>query len=114
MEKIDWFLDRANGIEEASVSTAAIFGADCSGSRGNEAFVLQHPDIFTDSVCTHFNGFANRAVAGIALERFSVLAVEEEGIDGNLPSFQTERENFIWQRKIVFDRITFLPLLKSQ
>ena len=110
MKNFQW----CDGIEEAPISGAAIFGADCSGYCGNEPFVFQHPDIFTDSVWTHFNGFTNGAVAGIALEGFPVLAVKQEGIDSNLSSFQAEGENFVWQGKIVFDRITFLPLLKPQ
>ena len=114
MEKINWFLDRTDGIEEASISGMSVFGADCSWLSCNKTFVFEHFDIFADSVYAYSNSFTNGVVTGIALESFPVLAVEEEGVDSNLPRFQSERKNLVWQGKIVFDRVTFLPLLKSQ
>ena len=76
MEKIDWFLNRGDGIEQASISGMSIFGADCSGLSCNKTFVLQHFDIFTDSVYAYPDSFANSVVTGIALESFPVFAVE--------------------------------------
>ena len=96
MENLQRFLNRADGIEQASISGMSIFGADCSGLSCNKTFVLQHFDIFADSVYAYSDSFTNGVVTGIALEGFPVLAVEEKGIDSNLPSFQAKRENLIW------------------
>ena len=40
MENLQRFLNRADGIEQASISGMSVFGADCSRFRGNKTFVL--------------------------------------------------------------------------
>ena len=75
---------------------------DAGGFDSDKSFAGKFKDVLLYCVRTHTNCLPNGLVAGIALIRFAVLAVEQVRVDGDFSGTQIKTEDFVWQRKIVF------------
>ena len=92
-------LYRADGVTQIPVVSATISGANFGRFGGNELLPLKVFNILGDRVSAHTNCSSNGAVAWIALVGLPVLAVHQVGIDSYLTKGQSERKDFIRQRK---------------
>ncbi len=86
----------------AAVALLTGFCNDTGGFDLDKAFVCKLEDVLLNGVRTHTNCLTNSFIAGIALIRFAVFAVEQVRVDGDFARTQIETEDFIWQRKILF------------
>ena len=84
MKIINCVLNRADGVEEISVVRSSVLGADSGWLSCDELLSFQILDVLRNGVSAHSNSTTDGAVARIALEGFSILAVHQIGIDSDL------------------------------
>ena len=76
-------------------------GAHLGWFHINELFFFQPSNVFCNRVGAHSSGLANAPDAGPTLMRFPVLAEHQVGVDGQFAGGKSQREDRIWQKKIV-------------
>ncbi len=74
--KIQCRLNRQDGIEQSAVARRTVGCGNLRWLGGDETFVLQRPNTLCNGVRAEIHCRTNRLVAGIALMRIPVLAVE--------------------------------------
>ena len=99
---VDCILFRADGVTQIPVVSATISGANSGRFGGNELLSLKVFNVLGNRVPAHANCPTDGAVAWIALVGLPVLAVHQVGINGDLAERQSERKDFIRQRKVNF------------
>lgn len=114
IERFEYTLDRANGVEQISVQGSAIFASYHRRLRVDEAFLLQLPHILCHRIFTHADRMADGFVTGVALVGFAVLTPEQIGVEGDLPVIQTDAEYLVGHHKIVFLCAALGPFLVTQ
>ena len=107
-------LDRSNGLEQIAVTLYAIFRNDGGRLDCDQAFINKTVHIFLDGVPAHADSIADGSVTWMALKIFSVLTVHEVSVHKNFAAAQSQREDFIRQRKIIFHRISLWVMVVSQ
>ena len=105
---VDRVLYRTDGVTQVSVVCPTISGADSGWFSGDELLSLKVFNVLGDRVSAHVNSLPNGLVARIALVGLSILAVHQVGIDSDLTEGQSERKDFIRQRKIIFDGVALV------
>ena len=81
---MDRVLYRADGVTQVSVVSPTISGVDSGRLGGDELLSLKVFNVLGNRVPAHANSTTDGAVARIALEGFSILAVHQIGIDSDL------------------------------
>ena len=84
---------------QVSVVGATIFDVNSGRLDGDELLSLKVFNVLGDRVSAHVNSLTYGLVARIALVGLSILAVHQIGIDSDLTEGQSERKDFIRQRK---------------
>ena len=82
---INRVLNGADGVEEISIVSAPVFGADSGRFCEDELLSLKFPDVLGNRVSAHVNSLTYALVAWIALEGFPIFAVHQVGVDSNFP-----------------------------
>ena len=114
MKIINCVLNGADGVEKISVVRSPVFCADSGRFCEDELLSFKFPDVLGNGVLAHANRTSDGAVARIALESFPILAVHQVGVDSDFTEGQSERKNFIRQRKIVFDGVALVVVVIIQ
>ena len=99
---------RTDGVTQVSVLDTTIFCMDSGRLNGDELLSLKVFNVLGNGVSAHVNRIAYGLVARIALVGLAILAVHQIGIDSDLTEGQSERKDFIRQRKVVFDGVSLL------
>ena len=102
---LDGELNGQERVQKAPVLLAAVLRDDACVLRLNESSFDQLGHIFSHGVRAHIDGVANRFVARMALIRRPILNVHQVAVDSQCARRETEGENLIRQRKVVFNRI---------
>ena len=111
---INRVLNGADGVEEISIVSAPVFGADSGRFCEDELLSLKFPDVLSNGLFTHANRPPDGAVARITLEGFPIFAVHQVGVDSDFTEGQSERKDFIRQRKIIFDGVALVVVMIIQ
>ena len=114
MKIINRVLYRADGVEKIFIVGATVFGADSGRFGEDELLSLKVFNVLGNGVPAHANRTSDGAVARITLEGFPILAVHQVGIDSDLTEGQSERKDFIRQRKIIFDGVALVVVVIIQ
>lgn len=107
-------LDWQNRIEQTAVSFSAVLGTYCCWHGRDQMLLFQPCYIFFDSVSAESYCLTDRSEAWMALKGFPVLAVHQVSVHRNLSGRESKAKDFIRQRKIVFNGISFGILLIAQ
>ena len=107
-------LNWADGVEEISVVSSSVFGADSGRFGEDELLSLKIFNVLCNRVSAHAYRPSDGAIAWVALECFTILAVHQVGIDSDLTEGQSERKDFIRQRKIIFDGVALVVVVIIQ
>ena len=107
---MDRILYRTDGVTQVSVVRATILGVDSGRLNGDELLSLKVFNVLGNRVPAHANCPTDGAVAWVALVGLPVLAVHQVGINGDLPEGQSERKDFIRQRKVIFDGVALVVM----
>ena len=105
---MDRVLYRTDGVTQIPIVGSSIFGVDSGRLDSDELLSLKVFNVLGNRVSAHVNSLAYGLVAGIALVGLSILAVHQVGIDSDLTEGQSERKDFIWQRKVFFDGVALV------
>ena len=111
MERV---LYRTDGVTQISIVSATVFCVDSCRLGGDELLPLKVFDVLGNRVPAHANCPTDGAVAWIALVGLPVFAVHQIGIDGDLTEGQSQRKDFIRQRKVIFDRVALVVMMVIQ
>ena len=107
---MDRVLYRADGVTQIPIVSATISGVDSGWFGDDEVLSLKVFDVLGNRVPAHANCPTDGAVAWVALVGLPVLAVHQVGINGDLPEGQSERKDFIRQRKVIFDGVALVVM----
>ena len=107
---MDRILYRADGVTQISVLNTTISGVDSGRLGGDELLSLKVFNVLGNRVSAHAYCPSDGAVARITLVGLAILAVHQVGIDSYLTEGQSERKDFIWQRKVIFDGVTLMVM----
>ena len=94
-------LDGADRVTQIPVPHQACLGFYFCGFRVDQSLFFQLSYVLCNRVGTHPGMLADPSDAGPALMRFPVLAEHQVGIDGQFARGKTQREDFVWQKKIM-------------
>lgn len=108
------FFDGTDGIQQTAVSFSAVLGKDRCRLSCDQMLLFQSRYIFFDSVSTESYRPANGFVTWMTLKGFPILAVHQVSVHRNLSGRESKAKDFIRQRKIVFNGISFGILLIAQ
>ena len=110
---MDRILYRSDCVTQVSVVSPTISGVDSGRFDGDELLPIKVFNVLRNGVSAHVNSLTYGLVARITLVGLSILAVHQVGIDSDLTEGQSERKDFIRQRKIFFDGVTLVILTNS-
>ena len=111
---MDRVLYRTDGVTQVSIVSPTISGVDSGWFSGDELLSLKVFNVLGNGVSAHVNRFAYGFVARIALEGFPIFTVHQIGVDSDLTEGQSERKDFIRQRKIIFDGVALVVVMIIQ
>ena len=111
---INRILYRADSVTQISVVNSTISGVDSGRLGGDELLSIKVFNVLGNRVPTHANRLTDGAVARITLVGLPVFTVHQVGIDSDLTEGQSERKDFIWQRKVIFDRVALVVMMVIQ
>ena len=94
-------LDRTDCVKKIPIAHQACLGFYFCGFRVDQSLFFQLSYVLCNRVGTHPGMLADPSDAGPALMRFPVLAEHQVGIDGQFARGKTQREDFVWQKKIM-------------
>ena len=114
MKIINCVLNRADGVEKISIVSSSVFCADSGRLGDDELLSLKFLDVFGNGFFAHANRLSDGVVARIALEGFPIFTVHQIGVDSDLTEGQSERKDFIRQRKIIFDGVALVVVMIIQ
>ena len=114
MKIINCVLNRADGVTQISIVGATVFCMDSGRFGDDELLSLKVFNVFGDRVSAHANRLSDGVVARIALEGFPIFTVHQIGVDSDFPEGQSERKDFIRQRKIIFDGVALVVVMIIQ
>ena len=81
---INCVLYGADGVEEIPIVSSSVFGADSGRFGEDELLSLKFPDVLGNRVSAHAYRPSDGAIAWVALEDFTILAVHQICINGDL------------------------------
>ena len=81
---INCVLYGADGVEKISVVSSPVFGADSGWLGNDELLSLEFLDVLGNGLFAHANRPSDGAIAWVALEDFTILAVHQICINGDL------------------------------
>ena len=114
MKIINCVLNRADGVTQIPVVNSTISGANSGWFGDDELLSLKVFNVLGNRVPAHANCPTDGAVARIALVGLPVFTVHKVGIDSDLTEGQSERKDFIRQRKVIFDRVALVVMMVIQ
>ena len=91
--------------------SSAVTGLDHRRLGADEALVLKPVHVFLDGVVTHTDGTSDGAVARMTLIGLSVLAVHQEGEDGDLSRIKPQPKGGFGHRKEIAGVVTFVLIM---
>ena len=89
----------------------AVTGTNHGRLGEDEALVFKPVHVFLDGVVAHADGTSDAAVARMALVRLSVLAVHQEGKDGDLSRIKSKPKHSLGHRKEIAGGVTFVLIM---
>lgn len=100
------FFNRMYGIEQITVALFTFLRDDGGRLGCDQPLLDQTVHIFFDGVVAHTNRFADCFITWLALKCFPIFTIHEVGVDQDFTTAESQREDFIRQRKIIFHCIS--------
>ena len=110
MKIMDRILYWTDGVTQVSVVGTTISGVDSGRFDGDELLSFKVFNVLGNRVSAHVDSLTYGLVAWVALEGFPILAVHQVGIYSDLTEGQSQRKDFIRQRKIIFDGVALVVM----
>ena len=102
MKNFYGFADRSEGVAQAAVLLDARLHQDGGQLGGDESFLRKRIDVPHDRILCVANSIADRGITRPALVGAAVFKAAEVNVDRDLARIQSEREDIVRHREIVF------------